>query len=581
MPDELHASDDHDWPVGKIGVVGPGIVGMPMAAMLAHASMRGTLPTRPQVVIVQRASPTSGWKVEAINAGRSPIGGVEPDLDVVVRETVAAGALRATHDIGELADADAVLICTQTDRDGLGPDYGPLFSAVRDLVGALRARPRSRMPVIVFESTLAPSSMQTVVREEFARGGLLEGRDVLLGNSPNRVMPGRLVHRVTTSDKLVAGLNPATPGRIARMYGTIVTQGTLYQTNSLTAEIVKTLENAYRDVRIAYSAEVARYCDARDIDFYDVRRQCNEQLGQTDRASGDPGAVPSGALLIPTVGVGGHCLPKDGILLCWRRIERNPNETNSLFLESRRINDASPSETIVLAERTFGSLDGRRVTLMGTAYRFDSEDTRNSPTLALAALLLEKGCQVTLHDPYVRPDDQNLLRTGLDRLFTRDIHHAVADAEYLFFCTAHRAYLDEWDTIRRDARRALGVFDGCNLFTRDAIGSGMRYAGIGRGTHAPDSDLIDTVLRGFRTVELGVANELADLIDLLNAEYAADEFNRADFRDVQRFAATCGTGCDIVDPGPLEESDATGVAASPFASRLVSQAWDIWKEANT
>ena len=581
MRSELRDTDGHDWPIGKIGVVGPGIVGMPMAALLARASMLGVLPTKPRVVVVQRASATSGWKVDAINAGRSPIGGVEPDLDAVVRETVAAGVLSATHDIGELADADAVLICTQTDRDGLGPDYGPLFSAVRDLADALRARPRSRMPVIVFESTLAPSSMQTVVREEFARRGLVEGRDVLLGNSPNRVMPGRLVYRVTTSDKLVAGLNPATPRRIARMYGTIVTQGTLYQTNSLAAEIVKTLENAYRDVRIAYSAEVARYCDAHDIDFYDVRRQCNEQLGQTDRASGDPGAVPSGALLIPTIGVGGHCLPKDGILLCWRRIERNPNETNSLFLESRRINDASPSETILLAERTFGRLDGRRVTLMGTAYRFDSEDTRNSPTLVLAALLLEKGCQVTLHDPYVRPDDQNLLRTGLDRFFTRDVHDAVAEAEYLFFCTAHRAYLDEWDAIRRDARRAEGVFDGCNLFTHDAVGSGMRYAGIGRGTHAPDSQLIDVVLRGFRTVERGVANELADLIELLNAEYAADDFNRADFHDVQRFAATCGTGCAIVDPGPFEESDTAVLAASPFLSRLVSQAWGVWREANT
>jgi UDP-N-acetyl-D-mannosaminuronic acid dehydrogenase len=570
MPSELRDTDGHDWLLNKIGVVGPGIVGMPMAALLARASMRGLLATKPHVVVVQRASATSGWKVDAINAGRSPIGGVEPDLDVVVAETVAAGILSATHDMTAIADADAILICTQTDRDGLGPDYGPLFSAVGDLARAIRATPRSRAPVIVFESTLAPSSMHTVVREEFARHGLIEGRDVLLGNSPNRVMPGRLVHRVMSSDKLVAGLTPTTPRRIAHLYGTIVTQGTLHQTNSLTAEVVKTLENAYRDVRIAFAAEVARFCDARDIDFYEVRQQCNEKIGQTDGASADPGAVPTGALLVPTIGVGGHCLPKDGILLSWRRLERDAGQSQSMFLESRRINDEAPAESIRLAERTFGSLDGRRVALMGTAYRFDSEDTRNSPTLTLARLLLAKGCRVSLHDPYVRHGDQNLERTGLEPHFTQDVGAAVGDAEYLFFCTAHRTYLDEWDSIRRQARSARGVFDGCNLLSRESVGADLLYAGIGRGTQAPEPDLVDAVLHGFRIVELRVANELAELIEFLNAEYTADEFNRADFREVQRLAATCGTGCAIVDPGPLDEGEGLASVEAILSSRLVS-----------
>jgi UDP-N-acetyl-D-mannosaminuronic acid dehydrogenase len=571
MPSERLDTDDHDWHLSKIGVVGPGIVGMPMAALLARASMRGVLATKPKVVVVQRASATSGWKVDAINAGRSPIGGVEPDLDAVVAETVAAGILSATHDMTAIGDADAILICTQTDRQGLGPDYGPLFAAVGELARAIRATSRSRAQVVVFESTLAPSSMHTVVREEFARHGLIEGRDVLLGNSPNRVMPGRLVHRVMTSDKLVAGLTPTTPRRIARLYGTIVTQGTLHQTNSLTAEIVKTLENAYRDVRIAFAAEVARFCDERDIDFYEVRQQCNEQIGQADRASTDPGAVPTGALLVPTIGVGGHCLPKDGILLSWRRIERDAGESQSMFLESRRINDEAPAESIRLAERTFGSIDGSRVALMGTAYRFDSEDTRNSPTLTLAKLLLAKGCRVSLHDTYVRHDDQNLQRTGLEQYFTQEVRAAVEGADYLFFCTAHRTYLDEWDSISRQASSARGVFDGCNLLSRQSVGEDLRYAGIGRGTHAPEADLVDAVLRGFRIVEQRVANELAELIEFLNAEYAADEFNRADFREVQRLAATCGTGCAIVDPRPLDEGDGVASVEAILSSRLVSQ----------
>ena len=152
----------------------------------------------------------------------------------------------------------------------------------------------------------------------------------------------------------------------------------------MTAEIVKTFENAYRDVRIAYAAEIVRYCDTHNINFYQVRSQVNDRLSQSDNASKDPNAIPSGGILIPTIGVGGHCLPKDGILLLWREIENGMDMSASLFLESRHINDESPGETIRLTEKYFGDISGKPVTLMGTAYRFNSEDTRNSPTLNLA-----------------------------------------------------------------------------------------------------------------------------------------------------------------------------------------------------
>ena len=92
----------------------------------------------------------------------------------------------------------------------------------------------------------------------------------------------------------------------------------------------------------------------------------------------------------------------------------NADANHSLILESRKINDASPAETIRRIEDNFGDVSGKSIALMGTAYRFNSEDTRNSPTLPLAQLLLEKGCQVTMHDRYVKPDDQNLaLLVGL------------------------------------------------------------------------------------------------------------------------------------------------------------------------
>jgi UDP-N-acetyl-D-mannosaminuronic acid dehydrogenase len=540
-----------NWKVSKIAVVGPGIVGMPMAALLANARVHIGTDTPAKVVVVQRNSPTSGWKVDAINSGRSVIGGIEPDLDRIVNETVKEGLLCASHGYADLADADVILVCIQTDKNGLGPDYGPMFEGLHGVARALQKKPADKVPLIVFESTLAPSSMMTVFKEHFLKYDLREGRDILLGNSPNRVMPGRLVERVADSDKLIGGLSPMTPHLIERLYRHVVTKGKLLLTNSLTAEIVKTLENAYRDVRIAYSTEAVRYCDAHDIDYYRLRDEVNGLLSQQDQATSDPNAVPSGGLLIPTIGVGGHCLPKDGILMLWRMLERNLENSSSLILESRKINDESPAETIRLAEKHFGSLDGKTIALMGTAYRFNSEDTRNSPTLPLANLLLGKGCRVMMHDPYVKPSDQKLKLFNLQDHFTRDAQKALEDAEIAIFCTAHREYIQERRALLRVAPRLKGVFDGCNLFKKEDFDD-IGYAGIGRGSQPPSEEFIKFIYAGFRTMERGVANELNAFIEFANKQYAQDDFNRAVFKDVQRIAGTCVTGCCIADHGAVE-----------------------------
>jgi UDP-N-acetyl-D-mannosaminuronic acid dehydrogenase len=552
MPLSFSSADDFQWSLRKIAVVGPGIVGMPMAALLANARIREGSDEPAKVVVLQRNSRTSGWKVGAINAGQSVIGGVEPSLDRIVAETVREGILSASHDYAAATDADMVLVAVQTDKKGFGPDYGPLFEALEGLATALRNKPVGNVPIVVFESTLAPSSMTTVIREHFAKHGLVEGRDILLGNSPNRVMPGRLVERVAAADKLVAGLHPLTPKLIQGVYSRIVTQGSLHATNSMTAEVVKTLENAYRDVRIAFAAEIVRYCDEHDVDFYAVRDAVNAALQQTDAASKDATAVPSGGVLVPTVGVGGHCLPKDGILLWWRKIESGADTSNALILESRKINDASPAETTRLAERHFGSLDGKRVALLGVAYRFDSEDTRNSPTLYLAKHLLGKGCRITMHDPYVKGDDQNLQRFGLTEYFTRDLGAALADADVLFFCTGHGAYKDGLDGVLAAAPRATAVIDGANLYQSEQYaGRKVGYAGIGRGTKAPTTGFVEFVEQSFRTMERGVANEVQGLIEFLNQRYAAGVFNEVTLEEVRRLGATCVTGCDIAATGPV------------------------------
>jgi UDP-N-acetyl-D-mannosaminuronic acid dehydrogenase len=543
-----------NWKIEKIGVIGPGIVGMPMAAMLAHARIRIGTDQPAKVIVVQRNSSNSGWKVDSINNGKSVIGGIEPDLDDITREAVKAGILSASSDFSVLSDADVILVSVQTDKKGFAPDYGPMFGALEELGKALQMKPASKIPLVIFESTLAPTTMDTLFREHFKKFGLEEGKDILLGNSPNRVMPGRLVERIRESDKLAGGLHPETPKLIAKLYDNIVTNGEVFKTNSLTAEIVKTLENAYRDVRIAFSSEIVRYCDEYDINFYNVRDKVNAMLSQTDDATADPNVVPSGGILIPMLGVGGHCLPKDGILLWWRNIETGTDTTNSLILNSRKINDESPSFTFHQAEKIFGNLKDKKIALLGVAYRFNSEDTRNSPTLTLANYLRENGVSYIMHDPYVKEDDQNLQKYNQESHYTRNLDEALRDADYIIMCNSHKEYIDNLQKIANSNKSLKGLVDACNIYQADYFKSiGVAYTGIGRGKGEPTIEFTTFVYASFQAMEHGLALELLKLIEFYNSNYAFDEFNKVKFSEVQKLAKTCSTGCVIADPIKVTE----------------------------
>lgn len=540
------------WKIQKIGVIGPGIVGMPMAGLLAHARIKIGTDQPAKVVVVQRDSKNSGWKVDAINKGQSVIGGIEPGLDTITEEAVKAGLLSASSDFSVLSDADVVLVSVQTDKKNFEPDYEPLFGALENLAQALKNKPASKIPLIIFESTLAPTTMDTLIRAHFKKYGLEEGKDILLGNSPNRVMPGRLVERIKESDKLAGGLHPETPKLIAKLYKHIVTNGEVFQTNSLTAEIVKTLENAYRDVRIAFSTEIVRYCDDHNIDFYKVREEVNNKLGQTDSATYNPNHVPSGGLLIPMLGVGGHCLPKDGILLWWRSIQKENDTASSVILASRLINDESPSHTFIQSEKIFGNLRDKRIALLGVAYRFNSEDTRNSPTLSLANYLRDNNVKYIMHDPFVKPDDQNILKFNQQDHLTKDINKALEFADYIFICNSHQEYINLFDKITSQ-KNILGIMDACNIYSHQQfVNKPIKYSGIGRGTGEPTTDFIEFVYKSFRVVEKNLANELLGLINFYNRNFAHDSYNMVKFADVQRLARTCSTGCEIADPGVIE-----------------------------
>jgi nucleotide sugar dehydrogenase len=535
----------------KIAVVGPGTVGMPLAALLASSTgTDGSLP--PRVVVLQRPSATSGWKVQAINSGRSPFGMAEPELDRMIGSAVAWGLLAATHDRDACSDADVVIVCVQVDRVGLSPDHGPLLEALGDVADALKKRPEGSRPLVIIESALAPSVMQTIVRPFLTGHGLVDGRDLLLANSPSRAMSGSLVETFRKSDKLVAGLRPETPVLAASLYRRILDRGRPIVTNSLTAEVTSAVENAFRDVRIAFAVEIAKYCERVDVDFRTLRDQVNDVLEWSDGVTWNPATVPSGAVLLPTVGVGGQALPRDGVLLWWRALEANQPSRNSLLLAARGVNDASPASVVRRARLDLGPLDGRRVSVLGAAYRPNSGGTRNSPSLVLARLLRDSGVDVVVHDPLVAAGDVNLTRDGLAGRFTTDLESALDHASVVFVATGHRAYHDLSGRLSHHSSGIHGVMDACGLYhATDFDGTSTRYSAIGRGRRAPSGQLVRSVVSMYRAVARGVSNELESLVRFLNFRYADGAFNHVDPDDVRRLAGTNLLGCRLERPGDI------------------------------
>jgi predicted nucleic acid-binding protein len=221
-------------------------------------------------------------------------------------------------------------------------------------------------------------------------------------------------------------------------------------------------------------------------------------------------------------------------------------------LASRLINDDSPAYTFKQAEKIFGDLRNKKIALLGVAYRFNSEDTRNSPTLALANYLRDNNVAYIMHDPYVKEDDQNLLKYNQQNFCTQDINKALESADYVFMGTAHKEYIDKFNLIT-SYKNVKGIMDACNIYnSQQFIGKQIKYTGIGRGTNAPEDKFIDFVYQSFRVMEKGLGHELSALINFYNTNYAYDDYNKVKFTDVQRLAKTCSTGCEIADADPIE-----------------------------
>jgi len=354
----------------RVGVVGLGYVGLPLAVELARAGFRTT-----GIDLDQR-------KVDAINRGESYIQDV-PTSDVA--EFHRAGRLSATTDAAAIAQLDTINICVPTPlRKTKDPDLSYVVSAVEMI--ALHLRPGQ---LVVLESTTYPGTTDEVVQPILEKRGLKAGHDFFLAFSPERVDPGNQKWNTKNVPKVVGGLTPTCTALAKALYGASV--DTVIEVSSpKVAEMVKLLENTFRAVNIGLVNELALMCDRLGLSVWEV----------VDAAATKPfGFMP----FYPGPGLGGHCIPIDPFYLSWK-VKQVGFEARFIELAGH-VNGAMPHHVVdkigdALNTRS-KSIRGSSVLILGISYKRDIEDMRESPALDVMAVLHQKGARVSYHDPYV------------------------------------------------------------------------------------------------------------------------------------------------------------------------------------
>src|SRR5207247_384203 len=446
----------------KVAVIGLGYVGVPLAAAAAATGAD-----------VMGIDIDSG-KVESTNAGRSPLRGREPGLNELVKATVSKRKFRASLDPAAGATADVVAICVEppiepSTRD---PSHKALKAAISSIGPHLK-----RGALVTIESTLAPGTMESVVRPALERASKMKvGRDLHLVHCPERLTTGKLLHHLSELPRIVGANEPVALRKALAFYGRFV-NAEIHSTDWTTAEVVKTAENAYWDVQLAFANEVALISEELGVDAYRVRDLVN--------------TCPFRMMLTPGAGVGGHCIPKDPWLLVSPAVQSKPE----LIPTAREVNDFMPRRMARIVEEALAAsgrkIKGARVAVLGFTYRENTDDTRNSPAKIVIQELRRRGAEIAIHDPFARSE------RGYAVL--QDVNAATKGADCVAIVTAHDEYRKlDLKALRRRVRHAAFV-DGRDVYAGpDLVKMGFVYRGIGKGQFGPRSKELDELPRAVR-----------------------------------------------------------------------------------
>jgi UDP-N-acetyl-D-glucosamine dehydrogenase len=415
----------------RVGIIGLGYVGLPLAVEFAKAGFTVT-----GIDLIES-------KVARINAGDSYV----QDVSIGdVAELVQAGKLSATTDFSVVADLDTINICVPTPlRKTKDPDMSFIVSACQEIAKFVHPG-----MLAILESTTYPGTTDELVLPMLSSTGMQVGRDFFLCFSPERVDPGNPKFQTRNIPKVVGGATPACTQLGALFYEQAL-DNVVPVSSTQVAEMVKLLENTFRMINIGLVNELAMMCERMSINIWEV----------IDAAATKPfGFMP----FYPGPGLGGHCIPIDPFYLSWKSKQAG---IEARFIElAGYINGQMPHFVVEKVQNALNdcgkAVKGSHVHILGVAYKRDIDDVRESPALDIIHLLQRRGAKVTFSDPYVPS-----IRIEEGLLISTDSLEAVSQADATVIVTDH-VKTDYRSVVERaaliiDTRNALRGFTGANI----------------------------------------------------------------------------------------------------------------------
>jgi len=375
-------------------MVGLGYIGLPTAALIASRGIRvHGVDINPSIV-------------ETINQGKIHI--IEPDLDGLVRNDVERGLLKAST---QPIEADVYLIAVPTPfKDGHEPDISYVESAVRLILPYL-----SEGKLVILESTSPVGTTEKMRQLMDRERPELQGK-LHIAYCPERVLPGRIIYELENNDRVIGGLDEAATRKAMEFYSAFV-KGTLHQTNARTAEMCKLVENASRDLNIAFANELSMICDKVDINVWELISLANRH--------------PRVNILQPGPGVGGHCIAVDP----WFLVHDFPQEAK-VIRTAREVNDYKTEWLMGKIEQAAAAFQQEhqrdpKIACMGLAFKADIDDLRESPALEVTQHLIAKGYHVLAVEPNIEEHPT---------LKLIPYQKALTEADILVFLVRHKEF---------------------------------------------------------------------------------------------------------------------------------------------
>lgn len=380
----------------KACFIGLGYIGLPTAIIAANSGVEVVgVDVNPRVI-------------EKVNKAELHI--IEPGLDVLLKDVVNNGSLRATS---KPEEADAFFIVVPTPFKGdHEPDVSYVESATRSVIPVLKPG-----DLFVIESTSPIGTTEAMAEIIFAERPELRGK-IFIAYCPERVLPGNIIYELIHNDRVIGGIDEESTERAKAFYGRFV-EGELFSTNSRTAEMCKLTENSSRDVQIAFANELSLICDKAGIDVWELIKLANRH--------------PRVNILRPGAGVGGHCIAVDPYFI----VSAYPEQAK-IIARAREINNYKSewcAEKVVSSILRFELTKGRKpvVALMGLAFKPDIDDLRESPAMHIveAVIKADTGAELLIVEPNIKSHNKFELA---------DAQEAYKRADIVVYLTAHTPF---------------------------------------------------------------------------------------------------------------------------------------------